>query len=376
MCTHPIEQRHPLAAEDPFLLLNDYGIPTFFNAFGPMAAPGFRHAIIDLTGDEPDPAPLLSARGAPNNADPASTRASRPPNFERDIIDVDALPDQPEQRAAQLRPPSPDLQVVGARQVFPSSRWGQPAGVRPVQQGGLGGAMAFFHHQMTGSLASGPSRVSGGGHPHDHAAPSSTAHSTTGAPRRVLGDPVQFGAHLLERIHEDGLRRGGSAADMETFMRRREILAAEGRRRQGFGDRNGTIPGGFSGVVIADGPFPEGFDMPNLSYETVAFRPHGTSTERPPTPPPAQTGFTRSPDEEQLIVCPNCDDELGVGQTDEKRSVWFVKGCGHVYCGECVHNRSVGKRRRDRKGKGEPFKLCKVCQRSVSSKMAFRQIFI
>ena len=331
LTARPIEPHHPLAAEDSFLLLNDYGFPTIFDAFGPMAGPGSRHAIIDLTGDEPEPAPVSSARGAPNNVGPTSTRASRPPNFERDIIDVDALPDQPDQRAAQLRPPVPDLQVVGARPVSPSSRWGPAHGGRSLGQDGLGGAMTFFRHPLAGSFASGSGRAGGGGHPHNHAATSSAAHSATSAQRRLLGDPVQFGSRLLERIQEDGLRRGGGVAEREAFRRRREILAAEGRRRQHFVDPDGpTVAGGFSGVVITDGPFPASFDMPNLSYETVAFRPHGTSAERPPTPPPARNGFTRSPNEEQVIVCPNCDDELGVGETDEKRSVWFVRGCGHV----------------------------------------------
>ena len=73
-----------------------------------------------------------------------------------------------------------------------------------------------------------------------------------------------------------------------------------------------------------------------LNYETVAFN-VGTGDEdiRLPLPkfdppPPAPEGFTRDPTEEDTIVCPNCEEELAVGESEEKRQVWVVKGCGHV----------------------------------------------
>ena len=47
-------------------------------------------------------------------------------------------------------------------------------------------------------------------------------------------------------------------------------------------------------------------------------------------PPPPKPGFTRSPKEEQVIVCPNCDQELAVGENEVQRQVWVSKGCGHV----------------------------------------------
>ncbi|KAL9075048.1 MAG: hypothetical protein Q9157_004163, partial [Trypethelium eluteriae] len=47
-------------------------------------------------------------------------------------------------------------------------------------------------------------------------------------------------------------------------------------------------------------------------------------------PAPAREGFTRSPAEE-VLVCPNCGDELGDGgEGTLKVQVWIVKGCGHV----------------------------------------------
>ena len=90
------------------------------------------------------------------------------------------------------------------------------------------------------------------------------------------------------------------------------------------------------------------FPMPNmfsfgppdmLDFGTVGFdldHPHRQPPAQPrlPTytaPPPPREGFTRSnvqPD--SLMVCPMCDDELGVGESEQKKQVWVAKLCGHV----------------------------------------------
>jgi hypothetical protein len=74
-----------------------------------------------------------------------------------------------------------------------------------------------------------------------------------------------------------------------------------------------------------------------MNYETVAFDflRNGDDHIQLPVPkfdppPPAPEGFTRDPTEEDTIVCPNCEEELAVGESEEKRQVWVVKGCGHV----------------------------------------------
>jgi hypothetical protein len=74
-----------------------------------------------------------------------------------------------------------------------------------------------------------------------------------------------------------------------------------------------------------------------MNYETVAFDflRNGDDHVQLPVPkfdppPPAPEGFTRDPTEEDTIVCPNCEEELAVGESEEKRQVWVVKGCGHV----------------------------------------------
>ena len=90
-------------------------------------------------------------------------------------------------------------------------------------------------------------------------------------------------------------------------------------------------------------PVPEThFDMPlpdMMDFQQVGFNyDHPFQPQQPqpraPTydaPPPPQEGFTRSNTEEDLLmVCPECEGELGVGNSEERRQVWVVRNCGHV----------------------------------------------
>ena len=54
---------------------------------------------------------------------------------------------------------------------------------------------------------------------------------------------------------------------------------------------------------------------------------NGPPSYKPPTPPPE--GFTRSAQKDDVIVCPNCGEELGVGDEIQKQ-IWAAKPCGHV----------------------------------------------
>jgi hypothetical protein len=67
-----------------------------------------------------------------------------------------------------------------------------------------------------------------------------------------------------------------------------------------------------------------GFD---LGYERNQPEPPPATYEAPTAPP---EGFTRSPEEEDVLVCPNCDSELCKGDNDIKKQVWIAKQCGHV----------------------------------------------
>lgn len=78
------------------------------------------------------------------------------------------------------------------------------------------------------------------------------------------------------------------------------------------------------------------FVRPNLNFGMVGFD-LGYERNQPEPPPPtyeapapAPEGFTRSPEEDDVLVCPNCDSELCKGETDLKKQVWIAKQCGHV----------------------------------------------
>lgn len=72
-----------------------------------------------------------------------------------------------------------------------------------------------------------------------------------------------------------------------------------------------------------------------MDFGAVAFdmglnEPARPATPKYEAPPPAEKGFTRSPEEDEEVVCPNCGDELAVSEDETKAQVWVVKGCGHV----------------------------------------------
>jgi hypothetical protein len=71
-----------------------------------------------------------------------------------------------------------------------------------------------------------------------------------------------------------------------------------------------------------------------MDYNVVGFDLGAGFAEPPPPkyepPPPAEKGFTRSPEEDEEVVCPNCGDELAVGKDETKQQIWIVKSCGHV----------------------------------------------
>lgn len=55
--------------------------------------------------------------------------------------------------------------------------------------------------------------------------------------------------------------------------------------------------------------------------------PRQRETYRAPSPPPE--GFTRTLQEDDVAICPNCSCELGTGE-GKKEEIWVAKPCGHV----------------------------------------------
>lgn len=137
-----------------------------------------------------------------------------------------------------------------------------------------------------------------------------------------------------------------------------------------------------------------GFVAPNMNYNATSFslgleiEPENARSQTYQAPPAPEEGFTRTPTEAEKVVCPACGDELAYGETDEKRQVWVVKACGHVYCGRCMANRSkskskaMGKARAfDYGGPLQPtkhFSECVVdgCKSNVKNKTSVFQIFL
>jgi hypothetical protein len=156
-------------------------------------------------------------------------------------------------------------------------------------------------------------------------------------------------------------------------------------------------------------PALDDFQRPRLNYEAQGFELIG-ATPSSPQPPPRSSpykaprapapGFTRKVEEDEIVMCPHCGDELGTGSGDVKQQIWVVKQCGHVsnlrvlfvghgsnhvgvqvYCGDCAMNRHVGKSKKmapQVDGKPEPFKTCVVgdCKKPVTSKAAFFQVYL
>lgn len=188
---------------------------------------------------------------------------------------------------------------------------------------------------------------------------------------------------------------------------------------------DGTMPGY---RVMGARPRPAGARPPRpapflgdlgdmMNYGMAAFdMGYGGNDNRPPTPkysPPPEPaeGFTRNPAEDEVVVCPNCGDELAVGAEEAKQEIWVVKSCGHVssnspnlleltmvdlecnanlvrciqaYCGDCALHRT--KTKSSKKGKDRvvdaevlppPFKNCVVqgCGKSASARSMVRVYF-
>ncbi|KXG47710.1 Zinc finger, RING/FYVE/PHD-type [Penicillium griseofulvum] len=91
---------------------------------------------------------------------------------------------------------------------------------------------------------------------------------------------------------------------------------------------------------------------------------------------PAPEGFTRLLAEDDVPVCPNCEEELGTGE-GLKQQIHIAKPCGHVYCGECATNRAISKAKKAA-SKTKPFSKCQVagCNKPVSSPAAMYHLYL
>ena len=252
--------------------------------------------VIDLT-DEPDtpPRPRYGHLHVPS-----SSRATRLPRFSRgDIIDLEERSDQPVQRPSDNTVGSPELELLYSRSV--------PAEAQMRRHNGVAGYVRRSEPQ--------PQLVGPGGY--------------QGVSRQEWNGNGRGG---LARLSEFARRiNGGLRPAVDAVIRGEEWI-----RREAAGmaqpapllHRRPVVPALEDDLFVIDGRGQ--IELPQaMDYEIAGF----AIATPPPTykaPSPAQEGFTRSPVEGDVLVCPNCEQELGIGEDELKRQVWVVRSCGHV----------------------------------------------
>ncbi|GAD93208.1 conserved hypothetical protein [Paecilomyces variotii No. 5] len=281
-----------------------------------MSSPQQAEDVIDLT-NEPDSPPSGRSRHQGSGRPGGS---SRPPRFGRNIMaDVVDLEEEPEPSAEEEPPSSPEVQFVRAT-------------VRPQP----------------------PPRARSG----------------------FMGRSSLLDIMRLRSSRLPALLSREEAFRHEVALRARSLAR--------------PVPHGVDTFWIGDAPN-EGIDLTidldvdvplGMNYHLAGFTVENPSrpvpSYKPPTPPPE--GFTRSAQEDEMVVCPNCGDELGIGD-DTKQQIWVAKPCGHVYCGACAKNRSLSKSKKTSHSshtKTKPFSKCQVedCGKPVSAPKAMFQIYM
>ncbi|MCJ1389422.1 hypothetical protein MMC18_002279 [Xylographa bjoerkii] len=269
--------------------------------------------FIDLT-EEPDTPPQALNRPRSTASRAASTRASRLPRFSRDVIDLEEedyevepyeVDDETqmafndamgEYNDSSGREESPGFEILAEHSIRPPT---PPAA-------GIQGAASYISQLRPAFPRLPPSWR--GTHPN----------TPTGT----------FSLRNFFRMNTEGAR----LIDAEERERQQHPLSFY-RRQQMAQFHTARIH-----QLIDDSPADPTarFQPPGpLDFDVVPFNLHHDGTAVPPlptyeAPPPPRPGFTRSPAETDTVVCPNCNEELGIGDDEIKRQVWVVKKCGHV----------------------------------------------
>jgi hypothetical protein len=226
--------------------------------------------VIDLTEDDTEPAqePPQEARH----------RARRQPRFGRNIMDVIDL--EAEETQAPPPPLSPEIQFVSSRPISPARRPNRPTyEIRDEDEN----EVEFVSENR-------------------RARPMMRTHD-----------------EIVRDLHRRDQRHRETEAMMNQFLQRALPPRAPPRARRG-GVHTGFMPPHRMQYAMA------AFDLGYLHDEEDILPPAPTYN----APAEAPEGFTRSPQEEGALICPNCEDELCVGESERKKQVWIVKSCGHV----------------------------------------------
>lgn len=370
--------------------------------------------IIDLTDEDVTTANIRYATTSPSVASPPPPRAQRLPRFDRNIIDLSvdtSPPPSGDERETRQRGEQDEMELdvgehgrarTSARRL-PLSHMASRNSPRR-QSRGSSSEVEFVSERPLSQLRTRPSTPS-----HDaEQVPllDLTAENDDDDEVEYVRTAGRVGINL-----QPPLRTARVGAEMRDIMDEIDATAINNsdpniilRRIRNMFPEYGADPGRHARN-------PRHFQPPGpMDFQMVAFdmhmgrEPATAPSVAPPKydPPPSPgAGFTRSPAEDEVVVCPNCGDELAVGDTEAKKQVWIVKPCGHVsynlllvvrgllmwslqvYCGHCMLNRQ--KKPKSNKGKAReteplpsrPFNQCKVdgCASKVNSKTVL-QIFL
>ncbi|KAL9606803.1 MAG: hypothetical protein Q9179_000011 [Wetmoreana sp. 5 TL-2023] len=238
--------------------------------------------VIDLTDDNTPLAVQPQFRPNPRVRSSIESQSNNTRRVAADLIDVD---EESTGASIDSSSRSPDLELIGVRSIRsqPTSDT-EPRrthGTRPERPPANLRPPGLSHHSHTEEH---PFTVGGWNALRQHA-------QGRESQQRVARQTARHFHHLLHLDHPmpPALLHGGQ-----------EIL----------------LPGDLDFVA-------QGFQMGDVRQTQPAL-----PTYEAPSPP--RSGFTRSPKEEDALVCPNCAEELGVGIDESKRQVWVIKACGHV----------------------------------------------
>ena len=263
--------------------------------------------VIDLT-EEPD-SPTLPGDTPNSTSLHQPPRFSRLPRFQQDIIDID---DEENRPAHGARSGSPEIQLLYSRSIPQEGR-------QQRRQPGVAPYARHMQHEPVQTEADRNGRFTEVPRaPHlpnwnDLRNMVRTARGDIGrSATQVLNEEADIRRHfgLARTNHPPRAPRDREPLDLEVDLSDAEDLFLEQPRRS------------FAPPI-------------HLNFVQTGFQMEPPPQRAPPLPtynaPPApQKGFTRSPKEDDTLVCPNCEEELGVGKDEIKRQVWVVKSCGHV----------------------------------------------
>lgn len=91
----------------------------------------------------------------------------------------------------------------------------------------------------------------------------------------------------------------------------------------------------------AAGPLAIGLEFDLPAFDMGIAGGNQTTADKYEPPAAASRGFTRTPAEDDVLVCPNCGDELAVSEDEKKQEVWVIKKCGHVSWKSCFSGFTV-----------------------------------